>query len=126
MHSSRDRVPTLYVDDEEGSGEIALPFKWEICEHCEGHGTSSAYLGAFTREDIDDAGEEFMQDYMAGRFDRACEHCQGGKVKVVDRSRVAADVLAQYDAQEAEAAECERITRQERWAEGGWREDWQG
>lgn len=115
-----NRAPTLYTDDD---GEIALPFKWAICSHCEGHGTSSAYLGAFTGRDIEEAGEEFMDDYMSGRFDRACEHCSGGKVKEVDRARVSADVLAEFDRQEQGAAECDEIHRQERLREGGWREE---
>ncbi len=114
------KTPTLFNDD---GDETELPFKWEICPDCEGHGTSSAYLGAFTREDIDDAGEEFMDDYMSGRLDRACDHCSGGKIKVVDRSRVSAEDLAAFDEQERDRQECEAIHRQERLFEGGWREE---
>lgn len=114
-----NRAPILYSEE----GERPLPFKFEICGHCEGHGTSSAYLGAFTRRDIDEAGEEFMDDYMAGRFDRPCEHCEGGKIKVVDRAKCSADDLAEFDAQEAESAECDEIHRQERLHEGGWRDE---
>ena len=63
------KTPTLYCDD---GSEIELPSKWTICRHCQGEGTSSAYLGAFTRDDMDEAGPEFLEDYMAGRYDRAC------------------------------------------------------
>lgn len=111
---------TLYDDD---GGERELPFRYVICGQCEGHGRSSAYLGAFTgdqmREDPD-----FADDYRAGVYDRSCETCGGsGKVKVVDRAKCSKADLAAYDAQQRESAECDAIQRQERLMEGGWREE---
>jgi hypothetical protein len=115
----------LYTGDDE---EVTLPHKWQICGQCEGHGTSSAYLGAFTRDDLDEEGPEFCEDYFAGRYDRACETCGGsGKVKVVDRDRTPAHQLKAYDEQCADNAEIEAIHRMERLMEGGWREEgWLG
>ena len=111
----------LFRDDD----EVELPWKWEICDHCEGHGTSSSYLGAFTRDDIDEAGEEFMEDYIAGRFDRSCEYCEGGKVKTIDDSKMSKADLEAWGQQCAEDEACESIHRQERLMEGGWRvEGW--
>lgn len=67
--------------------ELSVPAKWEICRTCEGHGASSAYLGAFTRDDFDDEGPEFVEDYIAGNYDRACDECHGsGKVIVADEA----------------------------------------
>jgi hypothetical protein len=69
------------ITNEAGEEEI-LPYRYQICGQCRGHGKSSAYLGAFTggqmRED-----PEFFEDYMAGHYDRTCETCGGsGKVAI--------------------------------------------
>lgn len=54
--------------------------KYAVCPACEGRGTSSAYLGAFTSEDMDQMDEDWKDDYRAGRFDRPCDECQGQRV----------------------------------------------
>lgn len=80
------KAPTLCCDD---GSEIELPFKWVICSDCRGDGKSSAYLGAYTRSEMDEAGPEFCDDYMAGRYDRPCDGCEGlGRVKVADKARI--------------------------------------
>jgi RecJ-like exonuclease len=113
----------LLYDDENPDGR-ALPFKWCICPHCEGNGTSSAYLGAFTGEQLRD-DPEFAEDYIAGHYDRACDTCGGsGKVKVVDARRTPKADLKAYRRQQADNAECDRIQRQEMLMEGGWREEY--
>jgi hypothetical protein len=71
---------TIYHDD--GSETVEqLPGEWCICGHCEGHGTSSSYLGAFTSSEWAEQDDDFRRDYMRGEYDRACERCGGsGKV----------------------------------------------
>lgn len=88
-----------YIGDD---GElVALPFRFEICSVCDGHGRSSAYLGAYTQSEMDEAGPDFHDDYMAGRYDRTCDACDGdGKVKVADYRRMTA---AQREAFELDA-----------------------
>lgn len=114
------KTPVLYCDDDT---EKELPFKWVICGTCRGHGKSSAYLGAFTgdqmREDPD-----FAEEYMAGGYDRTCDECGGsGKVKVVDmKAMTKADRVA-YRAQQRSFAEVRAIERQERLFEGAWRDE---
>lgn len=54
--------------------------KFVVCPSCEGRGASSAYLGAFTSDDIDQMDPEFMEDYFAGSFDRTCTDCKGRNV----------------------------------------------
>ncbi len=89
--------PIFYTNEDV---EIALPFKWEICGCCNGHGTSSAYLGAYTESEMDEAGPDFHDDYMAGVYDRTCDECEGeGKVKVIDRARCGKALLRKYDQQ---------------------------
>jgi hypothetical protein len=80
------KTPTLICDD---GTEVELPSRWEICGRCRGEGKSSAYLGAFTQSDMDEAGPEFLEDYVSGAYDRACDRCDGtGKVRRVDWSKL--------------------------------------
>ena len=50
--------------------ETTLPFKWAICGQCDGHGKSSAYLGAFTREEAEAEARKLMAS-MNGPNSRA-------------------------------------------------------
>lgn len=63
--------------------------KWKICPRCEGEGKSSAYLGAYTAEEFQEAFDaEEQEDYIAGRYDGACEQCGGsGKVNAEQERR---------------------------------------
>lgn len=103
---------TLYRDD---GSETPVQFKWCICGGCDGSGKSSAYLGAFTRENLDDQGDEFCEDYFAGNYDRACDRCEGtGKVQIADRKAMSRADLAIWDEQrcaEAEDRACQAAER---------------
>lgn len=119
------KAPVLYEDGNDDGRE--LPFRWVICNSCRGHGKSSAYLGAFTgdqmREDPD-----FAEDYRNGLYDRACDCCGGaGKVKAADLAKMSKADRKAYGKQQREFAEVDAIERQERLMEGGWREEgWYG
>lgn len=117
----------LYTTDEEGyEVERELPTKFEVCGQCEGKGTSSAYLGAFSGRRLQEAreDEEFWDDYISGKLDRACETCGGKRVvPVLDRKKCSKADLAAYDKQQADLAEVRAIERQERLFEGDWREE---
>lgn len=116
------KTPAIYDADSDEPRE--LPFKWEICGTCEGHGKSSSYLGAFTRDQLSDMGDDWCDDYFAGRMDRACDACDGlGKVKVADYSRMSAEDRQAYDEQREDDRATREIERQERLFEGGWREE---
>lgn len=54
--------------------------KFIVCPSCQGTGSSSAYLGAFTSDDMHDMDDEFMEDYFSGSFDRQCDECKGQRV----------------------------------------------
>ena len=76
--------------------EISLPLKWEICGGCNGNG--AANHTAYTWEEMEEKGEDFIEDYLAGRYDRCCEACGGsGKVKAVDRERTSPELLELLD-----------------------------
>jgi len=121
---SGEYVPELCGEGEDqpcgacnGTGNVELPCKYEVCPQCEGRGTSSAYLGAFTSEDWRELDDDFKEDYLAGRYDRACEACHGLRVVLeVDRARCPAPLLNRYDEIQQEEAEDRRM----RAAESGW------
>ena len=76
------------VPEREGND---LPFKWEICSCCYGHGGTSRHVecdgGGFTA-------------YLAGRYDWPCTECSGsGKVKVADRAEMSSEDIKAYDEQ---------------------------
>lgn len=85
---------TMQITMEDDGVEIVvdLPAHYEICSHCQGRGQSSAHLGAFTRDEMDEQGPEFIDDYMTGAYDRPCEHCENGKVLIIDEERCASDL----------------------------------
>ena len=78
------RTNFIVIDD------VEFPAVWEICNHCHGEGKSSSYLGAFSREEFEEAFDpEEQEDYFNGAYDRPCEHCNGsGKVQVVDEENL--------------------------------------
>lgn len=59
-----------------------LPTCKMVCPKCKGEGKHSSHLGSFTEEDWYEQGEEFREDYLAGKFDKTCELCKG--LRVVD------------------------------------------
>lgn len=96
---------------------VNLPARWFICSHCDGHGKSSAYLGAFSMEDLAE-DPDFAEEYFAGGYDKPCPECQGtGKVFALDRETnltpAQAEALADYDEQQEAYAACEAERRAE-------------
>lgn len=93
--------------------EIDLPWIFDVCGTCNGH-------GSHVNPSIDAHGisaDEFAEDpdfeaqYFSGAYDQTCNECHGLRViKVVDRDSCNVDQLAAYDAEmkaDAEfAAEC--------------------
>jgi len=117
------RIPELHETDPNTGEEVVtpLPYKWEICSHCRGEGSSSAYLGAYTSDEWNQMDYEWQEDYIAGRFDHPCEHCEGGKVRVPDMSRLTPQQRKAWREQSRAEAEYEAECRAERRALGG---DW--
>lgn len=125
------KLPVTIDDGENEPVTIELPAHWEICSRCAGDGTSSAYLGSFTREDfIEDP--DFAEDYMSGVYDRPCEKCHGsGKVLEINRDACTTEDQKRALAHLDDEAEYKRQSFAERKAEslmlGESRlEDWDG
>lgn len=89
------KYPGYFSDDD---GEfVQVPYKWEICSQCRGEGKSSAYLGAYTWDELHEQGDEFIEDYFAGNYDRVCDCCDGsGKVTVPDYGKMTEEQEKKY------------------------------
>lgn len=103
----------FYYDEE---GEIVhLPYKWEICGHCNGEGMSSAYLGDFTWDELNEKGEEFIEDYFAGNYDRPCDCCNGsGKITFPNYDKMTEEQVKRYEEKIQEDIEYEAMVRAEK------------
>jgi hypothetical protein len=106
------RLPVIHHNDDT---EETLPHKWEICGHCRGEGKSSAHLGAFSAEQMNEEGPEFIEDYCSGFYDKTCDHCGGsGKVAVADTSRMTKKQRKAWRHEQAVEAELAADERSER------------
>jgi predicted methyltransferase len=95
--------------------EHKLPSGWAICCTCRGNGRHSIGMGSFTSSELAEQGQDWVEDYMAGRFDSSCEDCEGtGKVLEVDRDRCRPDLLEAWDQEAEEEAEFQSICEHER------------
>lgn len=106
------RVPQIF--NYETEEYVDLPWKWEICSACNGHGKSSAYLGAFTHDEMYE-DPDFADDYFAGNYDRTCDCCEGGgKVMAVDFDRLTPEETEAFCQEERDRAEDRAIEAAER------------
>ena len=58
-----------------------ITVKFEVCPTCQGKGTHvdpNVDAGGLTQEDFDDP--DFKEDYLSGRFNVSCNHCNGMRV----------------------------------------------
>jgi DnaJ-class molecular chaperone len=109
-----DYVPELMGEGEDqecdeckGSGSIELPWRYEVCDRCEGRGTQCR-IGAMTGSEYHEHchdDPDFPENYKSGMYDEPCQECRGLRVvAVVDRERCHPDQLEVWDKQcEAEA-----------------------
>jgi hypothetical protein len=104
------------ITNEEGDEEeIELPTHKEVCPTCQGEGKHSGHLGAFTRDEMDEQGPEFFEDYMRGFYDKTCEQCGGLRVvDVIDLERVDPETRAKYEKWADEEARYRQICEMER------------
>lgn len=81
-----------------------IPGKWEICSCCHGEGKHAHAIDGNGLSTEMQEDPEFMEDYLAGSYDRCCEECNGaGKVIVPDEDNLNQDqklILAQWQEEE--------------------------
>lgn len=85
-----------------------LPVRLEVCGTCRGHGTRvnpSIDGNGITSSEMDELGDDFRDDYMAGIYDVQCSTCEGRNVvPVVDEDRADPVILEAYYADMEDAA----------------------
>jgi len=87
----------FYTNPHEAAKGLNLPMHWAICSDCHGEG-GRALHGLVLNED-QTGDSEFMEDYMAGKYDSSCSDCDGtGKVHVVNEERCTTEQLKEYHA----------------------------
>lgn len=103
----------MTILDEHGD-DIEIPCRWDVCDDCEGEGTTlqedirqHAYSVEEFRESFDDEeAEEYFK--RGGRYDVPCKTCKGARVVAVpDLDRCSQDERAQvaaWEESEAQAA----------------------
>lgn len=98
----------------EGDSDLTLPTRKEVCHECNGEGQSSAYLGSFSREDLDN-DPDFAESYFAGHYDRTCTVCNGLRVvDVVDEARLTPEELKAWQDHCTEVRETRQMYEMER------------
>lgn len=111
------KAPTLFTDD--GDTETELPWKWAICDCCDGHGGTSRHVecdgGGFTSSEWAEQDEDFREDYLAGRYDRPCDECSGsGKIQIADYDRMSPEDIKAYEQQLSDDADYHAMCAAER------------
>jgi RecJ-like exonuclease len=95
----------ITVLDEHGN-ELKLTARNEIRTRCAGDGTHDAWEGGMTASEMDEQGDEFLEDYLAGHYSVPCTECGGrGVVAVPDESRANPTALAIWRSDQRDAAE---------------------
>jgi len=111
------KKPVLFLDDGPGKyKQVELPTKWEVCPICDGEGkhvNPSIDCGGLTADDFAE-DPDFMDEYMSGTYDVACNYCCGRTtVLAVDWDALTPDQANAYNQQ----LDDERATRAEHQAE---------
>jgi hypothetical protein len=100
---SLTKTVTVWVEEPDADVEVklALPARYFVCSDC--RGTGKTYLGwraseqpAFSREDFDEQGPEFFEEYVSGAYDRCCSACNGQRV-TLEIDCDAAESTARHD-----------------------------
>ena len=97
----------LMIDDDGWEEEVFLPAEWEICDSCQGEGTTTRHIepdgGGFTSSEWSEAcydDPDFPEDYFRGVYDQPCPECNGsGKILVVDEKALDEKTLERYENQ---------------------------
>tara|TARA_Y100000310_G_scaffold311232_1_gene357321 strand:- start:635 stop:949 length:315 start_codon:yes stop_codon:yes gene_type:complete len=99
--------------------EIELPWKWEVCDLCNGKGTHvnpSIDSNGLTAEDFAE-DPDFQEDYFGGVYDQQCNECHGrSTVMVPNEEAMTEEIKALWHQQcENTAAEYSERAAEMRW-----------
>jgi RecJ-like exonuclease len=92
-------MPEITFPTQDG-GEMTIPARYEVCDRCHGEGkhVNPAIDGnGITASEMDELGDDFREDYIAGVYDVACEECRGNRVvPVPDDDRCTEEQLREH------------------------------
>jgi len=121
-HNHKRMQITVYGDEGE---DIIVPACYEVCNRCNGTGkhTNPSIDGhGITREEMDELGPEFEEDYFSGAYDVPCHECNGRRVVLVpDEQRATEEQMEAFYSTVRALNETDKIQememRSEQWAE---------
>ena len=98
----KDDTKTMQIIIDGLDGEIVrIPAKYEVCPTCDGKGTHvnpSIDGHGITGEEMNELGQDFVNDYFSGAFDVVCNYCKGMRVVLeVDREATLPRWIKLYD-----------------------------
>jgi hypothetical protein len=107
---------------------VEFPAKMVVCSTCEGMGSTvnpSIDGNGITQSEMEELGDDFREDYLAGVYDVTCRTCQGLRVvPQLDRAAIMHSprfrlLLKLYDKQQDEAYRDDQSEKWLRMAESG-------
>lgn len=106
---------------------LDVPWKYVICDHCNGHGTHvnpSIDGNGITSEEWDrDWDDDAREDYFAGVYDVSCEaRCHEGKIMVPNTDNMTEEmqkIIKKWEHEESERDYENRCDARTRWYEDG-------
>lgn len=107
----------IYLLDDNDT-EIEIPGRFITCPRCEGRGSHvnpSIDEHGLSREDFDEMGPDFEEDYFSGVYDVQCHECKGLRVILeVDEDRATEEQIKLYWDEIHEEIEYNRTCAMER------------
>lgn len=98
--------------------EYSLPTVMEVCPTCHGRGrhvNRTIDGNGITRDEMDELGPEFLENYLGGVYDVPCEECDGRNViEVADIDLMPLSAVKAYHAWRQAEWEADAADRSER------------
>lgn len=117
MTKRTDSVEIFFFDSNGEEVTLDVPFRWEICDRCNGEGRHDhpAFSDGISGEEwANEWDDDERESYMSGAYDVRCENdCDNGKVRVPNLDTLTDEQRADYEAH----LDAERYSEMERAAE---------
>jgi hypothetical protein len=101
MTKHTDTVEIFFYDSEGEEVTLDVPFKWEICDRCDGKGQhdNPAFSDGISGEEWNNEwDDEERESYMRGAYDVRCENdCDNGKVRSPDLTGLTEEQRKDYE-----------------------------
>lgn len=116
---SKPQYQFTLVSDGGDEIEWSLPARFEVCPRCEGAGShvnESIDGNGITQSEMEELGEDFREDYLAGHYDVQCTVCKGQRVVAeVDEEHLSPKQRKAWEQHLKAKADYQRDYDSERW-----------